>query len=82
MVELANLIVRSVPRPVAWMHLPVPIDRADDAFYAPLEKLQLGTGTELYLGLVHAQDGIEGTTRRMAAAKRHVAAFGIAAAAP
>ena len=36
MVELANLIARSVQRPIAW-NMPVPIDRADDAFYAPLE---------------------------------------------
>ena len=57
MVDLANLIARSVQRPIAWMHMPVPIDRADDAFYAPLRNLQLGTGTELYLGLVHVRDG-------------------------
>ena len=72
MVELANLIARSVQRPITWMHMPVPIDRADDAFYAPLRNLQLGTGTELYLGLVHARDGVEGTARRMAAARKHV----------
>jgi hypothetical protein len=78
MVELANLIARSVQRPVNWMHMPVPIDRADDAFYAPLGNLQLGTGTELYLGLVHVRDGAEGTAGRMAAARRHVAAFGVA----
>ena len=78
MVELANLIARSVQRPVNWMHMPVPIDRADDAFYAPLGNLRLGTGTELYLGLVHVRDGPEGTAGRMAAAARHVAAFGVA----
>jgi hypothetical protein len=78
MVELANLIARSVQRPINWMHMPVPVDRADDAFYAPLENLRLGTGTELYLGLVHVQGGTEGTARRMAAAARHVAAFGVA----
>ena len=78
MVELANLIARSVQRPINWMHMPVPVDRADDAFYAPLRNLQLGTGTELYLGLVHVQDGAEGTARRMAAARRHVGAFGVA----
>ena len=78
MVELANLIARSVQRPVNWMHMPVPIDRADDAFYAPLGDLQLGAGTELYLGLVHVRDGAEGTAGRMAAARRHVAAFGVA----
>jgi hypothetical protein len=78
MVELANLIARSVQRPIAWMHMPVPIDRTDDAFYAPLGNLQLGAATELYLGLVHARDGVEGTARRIAVAKKYVQNFGIA----
>lgn len=78
MVELANLIARSVQRPINWMHMPVPIDRADDAFYAPLKGLQLGSQTELYLGLVHAQDGVEGTKKRIAAAQKYVQNFGIA----
>jgi hypothetical protein len=78
MVEMANLIVRSVPRPITWMHMPVPMDRTDDAFYAPLEKLQLQRGTELYLGLVHVKDGVVGTNARIAAAKKHVRDFGIA----
>jgi hypothetical protein len=45
MVEMANLIGRSVSRPIAWMHMPVPVDRIDDAFYAPLEQLRLATST-------------------------------------
>jgi hypothetical protein len=60
------------------MHMPVPIDRTDDAFYAPLRNLQLDPGTELYLGLVHAEDGVEGTRRRMAVAGKFVDTFGIA----
>jgi hypothetical protein len=78
MVEMANLIARSVPRPIAWIHMPVPIDRTDEAFFAPLAHLQLGSGTELFLGLVHAQDGVEGTRKRIAAAKKFVDSFGIA----
>jgi methionine synthase II (cobalamin-independent) len=78
MVELANLIVRSVSRPVTWMHMPVPIDRTDDAFFKPLESLRLAPQTELYLGLVHAQDGVEGARRRIEAAKKRAPRFGIA----
>jgi hypothetical protein len=78
MVELANLITRSVPRPITWMHMPVPIGRTDDAFFSPLKMLQLGAGTELYLGLVHAQDGVEGAKRRIQAAKKFAPAFGVA----
>ena len=75
---MANLIARHVPRPIAWMHRPVPIDRSDDAFFAPLRELRLGPETELYLGLVHARDGVEGTMTRIAAASRVVEPFGIA----
>jgi hypothetical protein len=78
MVEMANLITRHVPRTIDWMHMPAPIDRSDDAFCAPLRELHLGAGTELYLGLVHARDGVEGTRARMTAASRVVERFGIA----
>lgn len=78
MVEMANLIRRSVPRDIAWMHMPVPIDRTDEAFYAPLASLQLAADTEIYLGLVHAQDGVEGTKKRIAVAKKYLSDFGIA----
>jgi len=78
MVELANLIIESAGRPVAFMHMPVPVSRDDEAFFAPLAGLKLGAGTELYLGLVHAADGIAGTKRRMAAARKFAPEFGIA----
>jgi hypothetical protein len=78
MVELANLITASAARPIAFIHLPVPIGRDDDAFFAPLRGLERDGGAELYLGLVHAADGVSGAARRMAAASRHVADFGIA----
>jgi hypothetical protein len=78
MVELANLISSRVPRLIHWMHMPVPIDRSDDAFYAPLRNLQLHPETELFLGLAHVQDGVEGTRRRMAVASKYASNFGIA----
>jgi hypothetical protein len=78
MVELANLIARSVPRPITWVHIPVPISRTDDAFFAPLKTLRLDRQTELYLGLVHAEDGVEGARRRIEAAKKYAPPFGIA----
>ena len=77
MTELANLIARSVKRPIAFIHMPVPIARDDDAFFEPLKDLRLPQGTELYLGLVH-RDGVAGTNKRIATAKRHVPSFGIA----
>lgn len=77
-VELANLILASAKRPVTWIHMPVPANRSDDAYFAPLKQLRRGTGTELYLGLVHASDGVEGTLRRMRAAQKYAGEFGIA----
>jgi hypothetical protein len=77
MVELANLIVASAGRPVSYVHVPVPVNRDDAAFYAPLSNLRLPADTELYLGLVHVKDGVEGTRRRMSVARAFVPEFGI-----
>jgi hypothetical protein len=57
--------------------MPVPINRTDDAFFAPLRDLKLASETEVYLGVV-ARDGAEGTRRRIAAASRYLPKFGIA----
>lgn len=77
-VELANLIASAIGRPLNWLHLPVPVERHDEAYFAPLADLKLQHGTELYLGLVHASDGTVGTLRRMKAARAIVPNFGIA----
>jgi hypothetical protein len=78
MVDLANQLVRAIRRPVTWFHMPVPRERDDDAYFAPLAGLSLAPETELYLGLVHLTDGVPGAKRRLAAAKRAVRDFGIA----
>ena len=58
--------------------MPVPRDRDDDAYFAPLRRLRLPPHTELCLGLVHHTDGVAGTRRRLAAAEKHVQNFSIA----
>jgi hypothetical protein len=80
MVEVANLIAASVNRRITWLHMPVPIARDDDAFFVPLRDLRLAADTELYLGLVHAADGVSGALRRIAAARKFAGdrPFGIA----
>src|SRR5262245_2256635 len=78
MVEFANRLSRSISRPIALIHMPVPRDRSDDAYFAPLARLALPAGTELCLGLVHFTDGVEGARNRMRTASRHVADFSIA----
>jgi methionine synthase II (cobalamin-independent) len=78
MVDLTNALVKTIAHPLAYVHLPVPIDRTDDAFFRPLHALKLRPGTELYLGVVHAADGVEGVKKRIAAASPYVTGFGIA----
>ncbi len=76
--EVANTISAGVRRPIDWIHMPVPRKRSDAAYFAPLATLQLHPETELYLGLVHYSDGVEGTRRRITAARRVVPHFGVA----
>jgi hypothetical protein len=77
LVEMANALFEAIQRRVTWLHLPVPRNRDDDNYYAPLRHLNLPRGTELYLGLVHFSDGIEGARRRMTVASRYCKNFGI-----
>lgn len=77
LVEVANALSASLFRPLNWLHLPVPVD-ADEAYFAPIERLNLHPETELYLGVVHLEDGVEGARRRIAAAGRFRSSFGIA----
>jgi hypothetical protein len=77
MVEMANALAATVARDITYLHMPVPINRADDAYFEPLRTLRLSPATELYLGLVHP-DGAEGTIRRIAAASKYAQDFGVA----
>ncbi len=78
LVEVANAISAGLERQINWIHMPVPRNRDDDAYFAPLRNLHLHPETELYLGLVHYTDGSEGTQRRIAAAQKVIADFGVA----
>jgi hypothetical protein len=77
-VDFANTLTNAIAHKLAYIHMPVPVERADDAFYQPFGDLKLDDSTELYLGLVHAKDGVDGTKARIAAARRHAPKFGIA----
>jgi hypothetical protein len=77
MVDMTNALIPRLARPVSWLHYPVPRNRDDDAYFAPLSRLKASPETELYLGLVHYTDGVEGSARRIRAARRHRADFGI-----
>jgi hypothetical protein len=75
--ELGNGIIERVGRQVDYLHLPVPQERTDEAYFAPLRDLALGHGSRLYLGLIHYNDA-EGDQARIAAARRVCPDFGIA----
>ncbi len=79
MVEVHNRLAERLERPIDYIHMPVPADRTDGAYFAPLRGLKLHPGTKLFLGLVHDSDGVDGTRKRIAAAEAHLRDFGIAA---
>ncbi|WP_285117519.1 hypothetical protein [Leifsonia sp. fls2-241-R2A-40a] len=70
-------ILTSAPRPVTWVHLPVPIERDDAEYFAPLAAVDVPEETELFLGLIHHEDGVEGARRRAEAAATALQRFGV-----
>ena len=76
-VQMANAGVAAVSRPVDFVHMPVPRNRNDDAYFAPLANLAIAD-TKLFLGLVHHTDGSRGTLQRLETARKHASGFGIA----
>lgn len=77
MVEFANAIIAGVQRRIDYVHMPIPRywQRAED--FAALR--ELSGAPELFLGLVHMTDGLDGARHRIAAARVHRADFGVAA---
>lgn len=76
LVELMNGIGEGVRRRIDFLHIPVPKERTDDAFFAPLRDWRRRVETRLYLGLIHHADP-EGDRKRIEVARRHVPEFGI-----
>jgi hypothetical protein len=59
---------------VDWIHIPI-LDGAPDAFFAPLKDLR-PRGARVFLGVIHHMDGFKD---RIAAARKYLPDFGIAA---
>ena len=78
MTELANAISAAVTRRIEWMHLPIPRQFMEAQLFAPLADLKLHPETELYLGLIHNTDGLDGARKRIALAQTFVNSFGVA----
>lgn len=76
LVELANAVSFGVTRPVKWFHMPVPRDRSDADYFRSLRDYR--ANADLYLGLLHLTDGLDGAKARIAAASQFRDDFGIA----
>ena len=76
-VRMAKLALAQSKRRVDWVHMPVPMNRNDDAYFGALGELQ-ADDTAIFLGLIHLQDGVEGSIARARAARRYLRRFGVA----
>jgi hypothetical protein len=75
-VTMANAACALVGRQIDYFHVPVPIDRTDEAYFEPLRDLNT-PGARMYLGLIHNKDGIDGTLRRVTVARKFIREFGV-----
>ncbi len=75
-VEMANGVIGRVGREIQFIHIPVPRDRADDAYFEPLAGLDRPDGCELFFGLIHDDDEA-GDRARLERALAHVPVAGV-----
>jgi hypothetical protein len=71
---LINAANAAITRRIDWIHIPT-LDRVDDAFYAPLARLERN-GARVYLGAIHNMATLQ---QRLAAARKFLPDFGLAA---
>ena len=77
LVEIANGLSERLNRRLDFIHMPVPQDRSDAAYFRPLEGLLLPADTEVILGLIHYDDAAGGRARSDTA-RRFLPSFGVA----
>ena len=77
LVEIANGLADSLGRRLDFIHMPVPRDRSDDAYFQSLKGLALSADTEIVLGLIHYDDEI-GDRARSDTARRYLPSFSVA----
>ena len=58
--------------------MPVPRERNDQDYFKRLRHLNIHPKTELFLGLIHYTDGVEGAQKRLQTAEKFVSKFGVA----
>jgi len=77
-VQFANALCAGIGRTIELIHMSVPRERHDDAYFEPLRQLKVRPETRIALGLVHQTDGVVGTRRRIATAEKYLSEFLIA----
>ncbi len=77
LMEITSGLLARLRRRLDFLHLPVPKDRTDETYFAPLADTALPVETALYLGLLHYDDA-EGDRARIAAAGKAAPRFGVA----
>ena len=55
LVNFANALSKDVGRSIEMIHMPVPKERHDDAYFAPLAQLKMPAATQLFHELRHQQ---------------------------
>jgi hypothetical protein len=78
MVAFTNALVARLRRKLDYVHIPVPRNWTEPRHYAKFAELRLDPECEVYLGLVHSTDGLEGARQRLTAAHAHLRRFGVA----
>ena len=76
MVVMVNAVRRTLGRRIDFLHMPVPKDRSDAEYFAPLRALTGFADTTLYLGVIHYDDRA-GDRARIKAARGFAATFGV-----
>ena len=77
-VKVSNILAREISRPFNFVHMPVPVDRSDKAYYSPLADLEVSNETQVILGLVHDSQTDKENIRRIKTAQIFLSHFGIA----
>ena len=78
-VHVTNETAARLQRPINFIHVPVPADRYDDAYFSPLRTLDTARVRHVYFGLIHYSEGVDGARRKIGAVEKYMSNFGVAA---
>ena len=77
-VRVSNILVEKLSRACNFVHMPVPEDRSDEAYFCPLTDLNMNSDTEVFLGLIHDHQTDKENIKKIKTAQKFLLDFGIA----